>query len=355
MVKRAALPLILVLGLAWTAQSSAAIPIDGPQLAFNRQRAHFPRHLDSLKNFSNLRLKSDLVTSGPFGEQAERLLRTRLPGAPFLSGGPAWSADGATLALTLITHAKYEDATDIYVVNRDGSGLRAVTQFGDVDRPVFSIDGGSLYFSRPASRGRSAIWAVKADGTGARQLTPLVGGESSPSSVSPTNGDIALSRTTCTEGIPFPAPIKCRSSVGLLSPATGVLMPLVQRATDAAFSPDGMRIAYVSQRDDVTSVFPDKDKEPIGDLYVLDLATGQRVRLTKTKHASEATPSWDPSGQRLAFVRNKARSSRLVEINGDGTCETALPREPTRPRVHFFYDGPTWQPGPGREAGRIAC
>lgn len=128
----------------------------------------------------------------------------------------------------------------------------------------------------------------------------------------------------------------------------------MQRATDAAFSPDGLRLAYIGQRDDVTSFFHETE-EPIGDLYVLDLTSGQRLRLTKTKHASEATPSWDPSGQRIAFVRNKARSSRLVEINADGTCETALPRQPTRPRVHFFYEGPTWQPGPGRGASRIVC
>jgi hypothetical protein len=45
----------------------------------------------------------------------------------------------------------------------------------------------------------------------------------------------------------------------------------------------------------------------------------------------------------------------LVEINADGTCATTLPTAPKRHRLRFIYNGPSWQPGTGREAGRIAC
>ena len=70
-------------------------------------------------------------------------------------------------------------------------------------------------------------------------------------------------------------------------------------------------------------------------------------------------PSWDPSGQRIAFTKLndlegsplglvKARS--IEEVNADGTCPMSVPS-----LRRGFFSGAAWQPGPGREAGRIAC
>jgi Tol biopolymer transport system component len=351
-VRGRALIAILGFALVWASQTDGAVPTEGPQLAFDRQKFRLPRHLDSLKDFGQLRFKSDVLTSGPSGEGLQRLLRTHLPGRHFLQDGPAWSPDGQMLAVTLVAHSNDDDETDIYVLNRDGSGLRRVTHLGNVGRPVFSTDGSSLFFARPASRGRGSVWSVSIDGTGARQLASPIRGEVTVSSVSPV-GDIALSRGVCTDGTPFPAPIRCRSSVVLLSPSTGTFRPLLQKATDAAFSPDGNSIAYIRETDDVTSLFHE-DKEPVGELFIADLTNGQRLRLTRTEHASEATPSWDPSGQRIVFVQNKSRS-RLLEINADGTCATPLAQRSPGPRIRFLYNSPTWQPGPGREAGPIVC
>jgi Tol biopolymer transport system component len=353
MIRRAALPLIIALGLVLSAHSSAAISVDGPQLAFSRLKAHFPANLDSLSDFRKLRLKGDLVTSGPLGDLEQRLLRTSLPGHRFLRGGPAWSPDGSALALTLVTHTDVGETTDIYVINRDGTGLRSVTEFGDADDPVFSSDGRTLYFSRSASELRSTIWTIGIDGALPHQAGLSLPGTNAPTSISPASGDIALSRTACTFHVSFPPLDRCRSSIELLTPASGAVTRLAKGAIDATFSPDGAQIAFISRGDQVTGLY--KDKKPVGDLYILDLATRQRLRLTRTKHAAEGAPSWDPSGQRIAFVRNKGRSSRLVEINADGTCETALPKGPSHHQVVFAYDSPTWQPGPGREAGRIAC
>jgi len=40
----------------------------------------------------------------------------------------------------------------------------------------------------------------------------------------------------------------------------------------------------------------------------------------------------------------------VIEMNADGSCPTTILRD----RNVAFY-GATWQPGPGREAGPIAC
>ena len=74
-------------------------------------------------------------------------------------------------------------------------------------------------------------------------------------------------------------------------------------------------------------------------------------------------PSWDPSGQRLAFVRARGSTgfvpeldglfpfgNAIAQVNADGSC----PVEILSLRRVALY-GVAWQPGPGREAGPIDC
>jgi hypothetical protein len=84
---------------------------------------------------------------------------------------------------------------------------------------------------------------------------------------------------------------------------------------------------------------------------------------------SEGRPSWDPSGQRIAFSRGPSTfpaflgetdseiPSRLLQINADGSCETLMFAKQVRHNPFFGRDfsSPAWQPGPGRGAGPIAC
>jgi TolB protein len=55
-------------------------------------------------------------------------------------GDPTWSPDGAQLAFSYGTFnlgAGVDGATDLYVMNRDGSGLRRLTTTGDVHHPTW--------------------------------------------------------------------------------------------------------------------------------------------------------------------------------------------------------------------------
>jgi Tol biopolymer transport system component len=91
------------------------------------------------------------------------------------------------------------------------------------------------------------------------------------------------------------------------------------------------------------------------------------TRLTRTRSIDEGNPSWDPSGQRLAFARGSTPSgfengpfaspTRILQINADGSCETLMFPKQVRHNPYFGRDfaAPSWQPGPGREAGRILC
>ena len=120
------------------------------------------------------------------------------------------------------------------------------------------------------------------------------------------------------------------------------------------YSPDGTKIALVRRVDGYG-----RSEGEDTDLYVINAdGTGLR-RLTRTPGQPELWPSWDPSGQRLAYVRLPLVRSEdaifgygnaLMEINADGTCQTRA--FSPRPSLSFSL---AWQPGPGREAGRIEC
>jgi Tol biopolymer transport system component len=88
-------------------------------------------------------------------------------------------------------------------------------------------------------------------------------------------------------------------------------------------------------------------------------AGGKPIKLASVK-GGLAWPSWDPSGQRIAFTRLGGGSigglsyphegNAVMEINADGTCLTRLLSS-----GRGYSSGSSWQPGPGREAGAIAC
>ena len=60
--------------------------------------------------------------------------------------------------------------------------------------------------------------------------------------------------------------------------------------TDPVFSPDGKRVAFVSDRDGSE-----------GNIFVLELATGQITQVTREPWA--VRPSWTPDGQAIVYLR----------------------------------------------------
>lgn len=77
---------------------------------------------------------------------------------------PVWSPDGKRIAFV---RDSSEDVTDVYVVNRDGSGLRRLTRGGDAGDPAWSPDGRSIAFTREVA---GDLYVVDADGDGPRRL-----------------------------------------------------------------------------------------------------------------------------------------------------------------------------------------
>lgn len=104
----------------------------------------------------------------------------------------------------------------------------------------------------------------------------------------------------------------------------------LETAGDAQISPDGRRIVYVRTRYDVM-----KDR-PVANLWIVDAEGGRSAhRPLRSDGDSHRSPRWSPDGTRLAFISNSdgkpqvfvrwmdsgqtARITDLVEAPGDLT------------------------------------
>jgi Tol biopolymer transport system component len=105
-----------------------------------------------------------------------------------IPGRAAWSPAGDTIAFQILQHSEGQGYTSkaLGVVNIDSLEQKIVAK-GDISGPSWSSDGKLIVFTRTDKDGTRAIWSVKPDGTGARNLTAGKG-DSYDASASPNPG-----------------------------------------------------------------------------------------------------------------------------------------------------------------------
>jgi Tol biopolymer transport system component len=340
-VTKAALAAALALLAALAPGSGLASAPDGPRLAYARDG-------QSLSG-------EELLTTDSLGARSALLYRR--PAAHNTFRHLSWSPDGSRLAFA--SHG-FGLGERIYTVAAEGGEPQEVTGTQLGFAPVFSSDGGTIAFARRLADLRpdgteylsTSIWLIDSEGGQPRQLTPWRNGlVLTPWSFSPDGTSLLAESAGEEEG----------SQPGIVSVPVGggPPLPLVEEGVEPAYSPDGSAIAFVRPRwtDRVTL---NLGRVPGGDLFIARADGSQPTRLTFTPDRREAHPSWDPSGERLAFAQLPARPTRvaqgrgtgssIVQINSDGSCRDRL----------LFTRGishrePAWQPGVGREAGPISC
>ncbi len=243
-------------------------------------------------------------------------------------GDPRISPDGAWIAYTVTTIDSLRDTrdTDVWMVNWSGDRtLRLTSSPDDEQNPRWSPDNRSLAFvsGRSGSTG-SQIWLLDRSGGEAQRLTELKGGVSeyawSPDGkrLAVISHDVDPEKAASDSGKsakPMPIVIdrytfkrdedgylnRRRDHIWLVDVATRKAVQLTTGDFDDSqlrWSPDGTRLAFVSQR-----VGLDPDRTNNADVFVVDAVPGANPSRLTTWLGPDEGPVWSPDGTRIAYLQ----------------------------------------------------
>ncbi|HEU4333130.1 MAG TPA: hypothetical protein VFT32_01430 [Candidatus Eisenbacteria bacterium] len=185
--------------------------------------------------------------------------------------GASWSPDGTRIAF--LGSPTIGSNRDVYVMNADGSNPVNLTNTAPAqgnDDPSWSPDGGRIAFTSWRD-GNSEIYSVDADGSNLVNLTRTLDRAESGAVWSPRGDRIAY---------------QCvYQEIWLMLP-DGTGQRMLTRGITFAWSPDGRRIVFCSDR---------SDRADVGtDIYSIAEDGSEPMRLTRHP-ASDCYPQWtDP-------------------------------------------------------------
>jgi TolB protein len=262
-----------------------------------------------------------------------------LPGSAV---NPAFSPDGKRI----LFESDLAGSWDLWVMNRDGTGLRQLTTDRSSDRfGTWSPDGKKIAFSSDRS-GNWDIWAMNLEGGPVKQLTDFQGLDIAPT-WSPNGKEIAFvsSRTMDVlvwvmnedgSGIHGMPNIRCgdwasswspdgrfiaavssmrgKSDIWLIDTQQRAIQQLTQKSEERRdflpfYSPDGSMIAFVSERNgkrDIWIMDAEAKEEWRPSPNIL---TGVKPKYDVDREVYDGIAylrlSWSPDGKELAFTRVK--------------------------------------------------
>ncbi len=251
---------------------------------------------------------AEIYTVQPDGGNLSRLVSD-----PAEQGNIAWSPDGSRLAFYSLRGERWQ----LDIVDADGSGLATIADGlvtgHDPIPPVWSPDGSRLAFESE-HEGDMEVYVVNADGTGLTNLTRNGAHDSGPS-WSPDGSRIAFSSDRGAN-----ADIYVMNADG-----SGVTRLTKHQAVDTApaWSPRGERIAFMSFRDGEAEI------------YAVNADGSGLTNVTRNPAADfpgaavgHHPPAWSPDGSRIAFVSNRDGNAEIYAASTDGSGVTRLTKDP---------------------------
>jgi Tol biopolymer transport system component len=222
----------------------------------------------------------------------------------------AWSPNGLRIAYARLHRGRRGSLVrDLYIVNRDGTDRRRLTQDRRAGSPSFSPDGRKLAFAASAA-GAENIHLLDLASDSVEVLTQFEGDVQVSSIRWHPEGDELLFDRFRADG---------RRDVAVLDLHTGrteALTAGIHDDRDPVYGPGGTGIAYVSLRDHVPNVF------------VLDRSTGRHERVTNLATGA-AVADWlppdslFPAGSLIVITAEEKSADRAYRIDaGRRAAET---------------------------------
>lgn len=228
-------------------------------------------------------------------------LRRLLPEGT-IAKDPAPSPDGARIAFVVSDETEWTG--DIFVVNRDGTGLTQLTFAPEMDdQPAWSPDGSRIAFRSYRTQRDGDIWVMDADGANPVNLTPdpLPGVWDERRPAWSPDGTLIAFATNAAGSV-------CIWTMRPDGSDPRQLTDTIDLDNEPAWSPDGALIAFRRSSNDLGS-----------DICLIPAAGGDVVRLHLP--GVQRLPAWSPDGNDLVCVHHAQSADRpdLYRLDLAGT------------------------------------
>ncbi|MGH3147956.1 MAG: TolB family protein, partial [Rubrobacter sp.] len=205
-----------------------------------------------------------------------------------------WSPDGKKIVFS-------KNSADIWVVNADGTGQKRLTFTTDRQErdPAYSPDGTRIAYTVSPVSGGTQIYAMNANGSAQRNLTPEENVEC-PDGGSYAHNVVSGHASWSSSGrrIAFRGAGGCTAAgsvtgglnIWTMNPDGSGKRQLTRdentQDDQPAYSPDGTKVAFVSDRDS-NAAFPQE-------VYTMSAANGSGMRRLTANGAFDGHPDWQP-------------------------------------------------------------
>jgi Tol biopolymer transport system component len=235
---------------------------------------------------------------------------------------PIWSPDGQKIVFV----SRRDGNREIYVMDSDGQNLANITRHPADDwTPAWSPDGSRLAFSSF----REGSWEIFVMDTSCLS-EPATCPDYVTQITSDGNGN--LSPVWSPDGNRFAFNSKANGNwdIYTMTPSGGDIRQVTDHPENdlaPAWSPDGAQLAFESNRDGNVEI------------YVVNANGGEPRNITNFPFANDHGPTWSPDGKQLVFYSNREGNWDIFTTTLDGATVINLTETPTRDE-----QTPAWRP-----------
>jgi Tol biopolymer transport system component len=235
-----------------------------------------------------------------------------------------WSPDARKIAFV----SKSKEVSDyyhvphgIYVIDADGGNLTHLAD--DINYPSWSKDGTKLGVLRK-------YWVLNTDGISWRESTGNDQVIAFDPGISPDRSKVALIRWD-SDFIPYIRGKIHETNVNPINDTAITGTFYFDEVSGIAWAPDSWRIAFVSME----GSYPSENKHAA--IYIVNADGSGQQRITDgTRRDSQ--PAWSYDGNKIVFVSNRDDNSQIYTMNSDGSSQIRLTND------SYEDTSPAWCP-----------